>query len=145
MVIRKPWSAGAICFFWMPLGCGVAALVYYGLKYWYISLGAFVFICMIAGTQRDDRQSKAQIANENFINESTSRNNELIRLLSRIGKPTYGDGGHYSPEDEARWEVYLAKKAEYDAWWKKTCREVIELEGYQTSDEELEAHFRSDI
>jgi hypothetical protein len=140
MVIKKPWSAGAICLFWMPVGGGVLALVYLGIRYWWISLGAFVLVCMVAGTQRDERQSKAQVANENFINESTARNNELIRLLCQIGKPTWGDGGHYSHEDEARWELYLAKKAEYDAWWKKTCDEVIELEGYSMGDEEIQRH-----
>ena len=143
MVIRKPYSAGAICFFWMPLGGGILALLVLGIRYWYISLGAFVLVCMVAGTQRDERESKAQAARENFENESVARNNELIRLLMKIGKPTWGDGGHYSPDDEERWRVYLAKKAEYEIWWKKRCDEVIELEGYQTSDEELEAHFRN--
>jgi hypothetical protein len=140
MVIKKPWSAGAICFFWIPLGGGALALVYLGIRYWWISLGAFVLVCMVIGTQRDARETKAQIANENFMNESTRRNNELIRLLAQIGKPTWGNGGQYSPEDEARWKVYLEKEAEYQAWWKKTCNEVIELEGYSMSDEEIHQH-----
>lgn len=87
MVIRKPWSAGAICFFWMPLGGGVAALVYYGLKYWYISLGAFVFICMIAGTQRDDHNETVGNFRSNFYTESARRNNELIWMIEHVGKP----------------------------------------------------------
>lgn len=140
MVLKKPWSAGAICFFWIPLGGGVLALLVLGIRYWYITLGAFVLVCMVAGTQRDNRESKAQVARENFENESMTRNNELIRLLMKIGKPTWGDGGHYSPEDLELWKVYDAKKSEYDAWWKKTCNEVIELEGYRMSEEEIQRH-----
>jgi len=138
MVIKKPWSAGAICLFWMPLGGGALALVYLGIRYWWISLGAFVLICMVIGTQRDERESKAKKAYEDFTNESVARNNHLIWMIERVGKPTCN--GRFSPEQELLWEQYREKNAEYAAWWKKTCNEVIELEGYGLSDEEIQRH-----
>lgn len=141
MVIRKPYSAGAICFFWMPLGCGVLALLVLGILYWYITLGAFVLVCMVAGTQRDNHNEMVENFRSDFYTESARRNNELIWMIERVGKP--GCNGKFSAAQTELWDQYKQKDTEYQVWWKQMSGKLIELEGYQTSDEDLEAHFRN--
>lgn len=141
MVIRKPYSAGAICFFWMPLGCGVLALLVLGILYWYITLGAFVLVCMVSGTQRDNHNEMVENFRSDFYTESARRNNELIWMIERVGKP--GCNGKFSAAQTELWDQYKQKDTEYQVWWKQMSGKLIELEGYQTSDEDLEAHFRN--
>ena len=141
MVIRKPYSAGAICFFWMPLGCGVLVLLVLGILYWYITLGAFVLVCMVAGTQRDNHNEMVENFRAAFYTESARRNNELIWMIEHVGKP--GCNGKFSAAQTELWDQYKQKDTEYQVWWKQMSGKLIELEGYQTSDEELEAHFKN--
>jgi len=128
MAARKPFSLGAIIFLWMPLIGGALILIALGLRYWYITLAAFLLICMAAGTQADERETKASAARMVFENESLRRRDERLRILEQIGKPTCN--GDYSPEAKALWQMYREMEAADQAWWNQAVQEVIRLGGY---------------
>jgi len=110
----------------MPGIGGVLALAVLGIRYWWITLGAFVLICMIAGTQRDERVTKASKAREAFENESIHRRDARLTILYQIGKPICN--GDYSATDKELWKIYHAKESDDEAWWNKAVHILIRLE-----------------
>jgi len=127
LIVRKPFSTGAILFFWLPVlgGCGV--LLFYGIHYWYVALGAFWVICVIAGTQRD-KETRAERIESELITRQMGRNSELINLINII-RMMPDDNGRPTPEKRAAWKKYMALEEKHENESAKERTQIVEAHG----------------
>ena len=123
-VIRKPLSLGAIMFFWPPVITIIGVIFYLGVRYWYIALIAFVFLCMIGGTQAEHKLTDNERQNQRINDHEQAIINRQVELLERMGQPE--NNGRWADWQLELWKEEKSLERELEKYLSRT--EVVNLD-----------------